>query len=88
MVTGEKVKPIVTNAGKFVGLTTEWGSYYLIASMFSVKTSGGTLWVERNGAGRVGGDEKECPSGEQKRGQIRKTELPRITPSLAQVGDP
>ena len=32
-ITGGKVKPIVINAGKFVSLTTECGSYHLIASV-------------------------------------------------------
>lgn len=46
-----KLKPVVTDAGKFVHLITEWESYHLIDSMYSVKTSGGILQVERNGAG-------------------------------------
>lgn len=38
ILTRGKSKWIVANAGEFVGLTTEWGSYHLIVSIFSVKS--------------------------------------------------
>lgn len=38
--TGGKLKGVMVNAGKFVGLTAEWGSYHLIASMCSVTLPG------------------------------------------------
>lgn len=40
IVVGGKVRLIVINVGKFVGLIIGWGDYYLIVFIFFVKIGG------------------------------------------------